>query len=248
MKLMKYEEEISRMLASLKGVDAPENFEGAVRSRIAESRDARSRSKLSLVLVAKFALPLLLLLTVGGFLIVSDDRSLNVEMVPPVSDEAYEVTAIDASLSDEPGTSATNTVNSRIAHLPANRSGGDPRPVLKGGSEDIGLSTDDTTVFPDGLDPRNAKAMNIEPPTGRGLSPISLLSMMGILSACAPQSCQVRYVKDSSLAQKAGVRVGDVVKKIGDRPLDSFHSTSFEVNSIEIVRDGKPTTISIRFP
>jgi hypothetical protein len=245
---MKDEEEISRMLASLKTVDAPEDFEGGVRSRIAKRRDEPALSRPSLLLVAKFAFPMLLLLAVGGFLIVSDSGTLKADMVPPVGNQTHEVAVFDETRSGPsvPDMPITNR-NSATAQA-INRSGPNSNAVKQNNSQDQGLSQDNTTVFPDGLDPRNAKRTGTQPPPRRPISPISLLSMMGILSACTPQSCQVREVSESSLAGKAGVHVGDIITKIGDRPIDSFHSTSFEVRSIEVVRDGKSINISIGRP
>lgn len=242
---MKDEEEISRMLASLRAVEAPDNFEGGVRSRIAERRDEASLSRPGFLLVAKFAFPMLLLLAIGGFLIVSSERELSGDMVPSVADETHDVAVLDDSRSEPTGTSTVPDINSPAAQSPVNRRAENSRPRSQGGSEDVALTSDDTTVFPDGLDPRNARVPNTEPPLGRGVAPIQLLSMMGILSACTPQSCQVREVQNGSLAQKSGIHVGDVVKKIGKRPIDSFHSTSFEAKTLEIVRDGKLITISL---
>lgn len=242
---MKDEEEISRMLASLKSADAPKNFDGGVRSRIAERRDA-PLSRPSLLLVAKFALPMLLLLVLGGFLIVSSERELSEDMVPPVADGKLDVAVIGDGQTGSSGISNTNNANSSIAQVPVNRSGGNSRPVSQGGSEDIGLSSDNSMVFPDGVDPRNATITNGKPATGTSISSASVLLMIGISSNCSSTGCVATAVREGSIAATAGIQNGDLISAIDGRPLSARGiEGQFTVSELTLVRSGKRMTISI---
>jgi len=242
--LNKKDEKLSQSLGSLPLVAAPDGFEGAVRSRIAERRSAASHSRPTLLLALKFALPLLLLVFLGAFLIVSNDATDLTEMVPPIAGSNNEIAEFD----DEPGGElASSTINSNGISRPStavNRNGSPPAtesPI----STDSALSQDDTTRFPPGVDPRNARITNVKPPPSGSVSPISLLSVIGIAGGCSPVSCTVTAVKEDSPAERAGVRVGDVIETIGDRPIDSFRNAAITVDRLGIVRDGKRITISL---
>jgi membrane-associated protease RseP (regulator of RpoE activity) len=244
---MKDEEEISRMLASLRAVDAPEDFEGRVRSRIAERRAEPSLSRPSLFLIAKFAFPLLVLLVVGGFLILSNERELNGDLVPPVGDGTHEVAVVDDSRSASSGISNTSNLNSGVAQVPANRGGVNSRPASQGGSEDIALSADDSAVFPDGVDPRKATVSNGQPPSGGQISPTSVLSMLGVSAQCNSAGCVARTVREESLAAKAGIQNGDLISAIDGRPINSSTNIAgkFTVSELTLIRAGKRMTVSI---
>lgn len=246
---MKDEEEISRMLASLKTVDAPDDFEGGVRSRIAKRRESLSRP--SLLLVAKFAFPMLLLLGIGGFLIVADSGPLKGDMVPPVSDEVRDVAAFDEPASDSPVGPSTN-MNSGVAQIPVNRGGKDravqPDSQDRGSSrEDQALSQDDTTVFPDGVDPRKARITNGPRPSGGQISLTSVLSTIGVSATCSSTGCVATDVREGSVAAKSGIRAGDQLVAFDQQPINSSTSLtgSLNVSSITLVRDGQRTVVWI---
>ncbi len=241
---MKDEEEISRMLAGLKAVDAPENFEGGVRSRIAMRREGSSRSRASVLLVAKFALPLLILLGVGGFLIVSDNGTLQGDMVPPVGDGTKQ----DVAVFDDPpsgaGAPQTTGVNTVVAQAPVNRSGTNSRAVQP--SQDQGLSQDDTTVFPDGVDPRKARVTNGQRPTDGQISLASVLNMIGISASCSAVGCVATEVREGSVAANAGVRAADLLVALDQQPINAATSLKGgSVNTITLVRDGNRMAVSI---
>jgi len=244
---MKDEEEISRMLASLKSVDAPEGFEGGVRSRIARRREEHSWSRPSLLLVAKFAFPMLLLLGVGGFLIVSNEREMSGDMVPPVGDGTHGVAAIDDSMSPPSDISNASNQNSDIARVPLNREGGNSRPASQGRSEDIALSPDDSIVFPDGVDPRKAVVANGQPPSGGQIEPTSILSMLGISAQCNSKGCVTSTVREGSLAAQAGIQNGDLISAIDGRAINASTNISgkFTATELTLIRAGRRMTISI---
>jgi len=247
---MKDEEEISRMLASLKAVDAPEDFEGGVRSRIAKRREEPSLSRPSLLLVAKFAFPMLLLLVVGGFLVVSDSGTLQADMVPPVSDDVQYAVVLDESPSDSVVAPNAN-VNNSTAEAATNR--GNARsdqasPEKPGSTKDLqALSQDDTTIFPDGVDPRKARVTNVQPPTGGSISPEGIFSMMGIIAQCSSTGCLATSVRERSIAEDRGIQQGDLITAVDGKPINAATTITgrFTVTELEIVRSGRKMMISL---
>ena len=248
--MMNDREEVTRILAGLRAVEAPENFEGSVRARIAERRTVRSATRPSLLLAAKFAIPMLLLMLLGAFLIVSDDRALNTEMVPAIADEAVEAANLGDVQVAAPRSAGTPFADTVVAESAINRNARTTRPDPQGGSQDMALSQDDTTVFPDGVDPRNAKITNAKPPNAGGISPLSILSFIGISGGCTPVSCKVNSVRPASLSAKAGIQSGDVVMAIDDRSIDSFRDSrgAVTVRSLTVVRNGETQKIPIGRP
>ena len=244
---MKDEEEISRMLASLKTFDAPEDLEGRVRSRIARRREENSLSRRTWYLVAKFAFPMLLLVVVGGFLIASNERELSLELVPPVGDETRDVAVIEDQISGPSSIANANNVNSGIAQAPLNRSGVNPRPASQAGSEDIALSPDDSIVFPDGVDPRKAAVVNGQPPSEGQIAPTSVLAMLGISAQCNSNGCVTKSVREGSLAALAGIENGDLISAIDGRPINESTRIAgrFTVSELTLIREAKKMTVSI---
>lgn len=234
------EEQISRLLRDMPAAEAPENFEGMVRTRIAERRSFDRTGRPVFWLAIKFAAPMVLLLAFGVFLILSDDGSVNVEMIPPV--DAPAVASANLSFDETPV--KVSEVNNLKQSPPLNKNA-EQRPV-EPPSQDKALSPDDSTRFPPGVDPRKATRTNEMPSAGR-VAPISILSFIGITSACTPVSCQVRAVQPGGLAERSGVRVGDLIEAIDDRPIDSTHTFSggISVRSLRVKRDGTPITISL---
>jgi len=244
------EEEISRLVASLKTVEAPEGFEGRVRTRIAQRRHDRPTSRPTIFLVAKFALPLIVLLLLGGFLIVSDEGSIDANMIPPVVDQRQDVGLIEQPDPELGSALELDSGSPSVKPIPANRGVQSASRSPEGGSQDMGLSPDDSAVFPAGVDPRKARLTNSRPPNSGGITPLSILSFIGISGSCSPVSCQVHSVGPSSLAARASIQPGDVVEEIDGRPIDSFRRvTGFvTVRSLRILRNGKGLTIPIGRP
>lgn len=235
------DEQISRLLRDMPAAEAPDNFESMVRTRIAERRAVGRVGRPVFWLAVKFAAPLVLLLAFGIFLVLSDDGSLNVEMIPPV--DAPAVASANLSFDETPIN--VTAVNNLKQSQPLNRNA--EQGPIEPPSQDKAVSPDDTAMFPPGVDPRKATRTNEKPSAGR-IAPISILSFIGITSVCTPVSCQVRAVQPGGLAERAGVRVGDLVEAIDDKPIDSTHTFAggISVKTLRVKRDGVPLTISLK--
>jgi hypothetical protein len=239
---VKDEESVSRLLSSLPATEAPENFEAMVRTRVAERRGSRPGGRPIFWLVLKFSAPMLLLVLLGGFLVISDSGSLNLGMVPPV--EAPGVGSADLSFDEATNVVAVNTGNSSRQSLP-NRNA--VKSETGPSSEEKALTPDDTTMFPPGVDPRRVAPTNQKPPTGGQISPTSILGMLGIATDCSNSGCRVVSIQSNSLASKIGLEVDDLIEAIDDRRIGAGRSFEGEVSvsSLRILRGGKRSTIRV---
>ena len=235
------EEKLYRLLGGLPVAEAPEDFEGSVRSRIAERRAFRSDRPV-FWLAVKFAGPMLLLVIIGAFLILSDDNSLNAGMVPTVA--APPVGSADLSV-DEPSNAApSNGGNSTRQSMP-NRNA--TLPQAEPGSQEKALSPDDTTQFPPGVDPRRAVPTNQRPSTGGKISPSAILGMLGIGTACSDAGCKVVSIQPNSIASKIGLEIDDLIEAIDNRSIGAGKSFegSVSVSSLRVLRAGKRSTVRV---
>lgn len=245
---MDHEEKISKVLRSLPQVEAPQHFEAGVRARIAQGRTSKSERQPLLLLGAKFAFPLVLLLILGGILIFTNQPEIDRSMVPAIDDAGLSLASVDSPPESGQATSAVDpTSENRVP--PANRRTKSPDNTLPA-VEDQALSRDDSTVFPKGVDPRNAGVSNRPLPTAGSISPESVLSMIGISSSCSSTGCRAIEVRSGSIAEKSGVRTGDMVEAIEDRLVGSTKPLQgrISVESLTIMRDGRRITLRITRP
>jgi len=222
---------ISRLLGSLPTAEAPENFEAMVRSQIADRRQTEPSGRPVLWLALKFALPMLLLVFLGAFLIVSDDSSLNVGMVPPVDSPG--VASVDLEEKSPANELAVNSRNAR--QQPVNRNAEVPKNSPS--SEEKALSQDDTTMFPPGVDPRRV--------AGKVSAP-EILRMLGIEVSCSNAGCKVVSIQANSIASKLGLEKGDLIEAIDGKRIGAGSTVEGKVSSLGIVRAGKRSTIALR--
>ena len=242
---MRNEEEISRVVGSLQRIDAPENFDGMVRSRIAERRTPDSALRPVLLLGLKFALPLILLLVLGAVLLLSDQSSVDRAGVPPIVNSYVEVADIILLQPNE--IRGADDANLRHPALPAHRKMNNVQVPDLPESEDQAISRDDSTVFPRGLDPRNANLTNRKAPEGGEISPESLLAMIGVQGTCSRSGCFADDVRSGSIAEKSGIRSGDLIEAIDDRAIGSNSHLRGRVTvaSLRILRDGQRLTVKL---
>lgn len=242
---MKKEEEISTILGSLERVEAPGNFEGMVRTRIAEKRPTGSTTRPAFLLALKFALPLILLVVLGAVIILSDETSIDQAVVPPVDNSYVKVAEIDQpSGSDDRIATSTNSLRPAP---PANRNTNVVRVEDPPMSEDQALSQDNSTVFPNGVDPRNAIVSNRRPPETGTITPTSVLAMVGITSSCSRNGCLATDVRSGSIAERSGVAAGDLIEAIDNRLIGSTTQLTgtVSVSSLRILRHGRRLTIRL---
>lgn len=227
------EEKVTRLLGGLPAVEAPENFEAMVRSQIAERRNSEPSGRPVFWLAMKFALPMLLLVALGAFLIISDESSLNVELVPPV--ESPSIASVDLEEKLPSKDLAVNSQNDSVRSPQVNRNSEVPKtaPSL----EEKALSQDDTTMFPPGVDPRRV--------AGKVSAP-AVLRMLGIEVSCSNAGCEVVSIQQNSIASNLGLEQGDLIEAIDDKRIGAASMVEGSVTTLRIVRAGKHSTIALR--
>ncbi len=251
--------DVAELLRALPRVDAPGNFVFRVKARIAEGSSPQGR----LLQFLKLGAPLAGVLLVGTFVVFYNGLPSPVE-IPSVIDTARtDLIAPQSSVDVTPPPSATISrpqMNDPIASQPervsvtTERTGPVRRasnPVRdnrsRGGSIDSTLGSANT-ILPPGfrLDPRNRDTAS----SNMGVADVAVrdvLELLGMSAEFDGDGWRVRSAATNSMAQLAGVRVGDVIEAINGTPLEP--NTTFKggisVRSLRVLRDGKQVNLSL---
>ena len=229
---------VSKLLGGLKRVEAPGDFDFRVKARIASGRPV-DRNKSWLPAAVRFAVPLGLLLLIGAFFgykalyppsniafaPVVEKQPADVALVaeaPPkeiVSVPADQIIA--KSLETEPAGSVTK-ITSRQNEKRIVSSEPSSRPPGAGSVvRSVGIS----------------KTLN--------MTAKDVLSFIGIEDDA---SWKVGSVKQNSMADRSGLKAGDVVEAINDQNLvdKSTFGSKFRSKSLRVNRDGKSIQIDLK--
>jgi len=248
--------DIDVMLGDLPRAEAPLGFESAVRSRIGE-RDARGWFFSPVLLLGlKFAAPMAVLAVVGGFLILNGTGTPDTASVPPPTDtinsRAVRAGNDDGTATEPQSEEAVQTETAAGVVKPGSEKGADSRrgdtEQPGGGSKDLALSQDDPRINPPEFDPNRRVDVRPEPPKGSGISAESILTMIGIKPDCRPNGCLASAVSKQSIAERSGVKAGDLIESIDDKPIKAgtvFDGT-VSVRTLALRRSGKRITVSLK--
>lgn len=249
----KQSEQLEQEIGSLPRVEAPVNFEQMVRTRIAEGRPQESSGRAQFMLVLKFALPTLLLMVFGAFLIFSGTKPPSDQAVAPIDEQPLRP---DSPLTSHISGSRTvaevtdpamRDINANSKANASNLRGGTPSDERGGGSVDLGVKGAPETIYPDGLDPRARKLDPKEVPTSR-IPPSAILSMLSMQVNCSASFCTVAQVSEGGPADRYGVKTGDVIEQINGIDVDDPNAFSGHVSlkSLTVRRAGKQVRISLQ--
>ncbi len=256
------ERAIADMLGALPKVAATNDFDFRVKARIAEGRPARSGFS-RLVRSLRFAVPLVLLLVVGGYVgfrslgtstgdvnMVGEMRSANATPVaelvttPDLRQPAKEVRSeADAVKPKESAPQIASIASDPVISPPvANNS--------RGGSLDGGLATS-RPIYPRGVDP-NAKTPVIPKEfdqPGKVLAK-DVMNLLGLDVVYTESGWKVESVKQNSAAQRAGLKSGDLVEAINALPVNDKTSFNgrFTTKSVRVKREDKNVEFNLQKP
>jgi hypothetical protein len=237
--------EVSAALGGLEKVTAPASFEANVRSAI-EARSQRSFFNTpGFLLGLKFAVPAIILLFLGAFLLFSTGGVDNDRMAvwEPVAQPAETDVASGVPASGPPSAGQVNNVVAEggqvNARIPVNRTArgsqtsGNGR-EFQGGSRDFALSQDNTSIRP----------RDVEPDQKLVTGPVTaetILSKMGISSKCIEKGCNAVSVRSASIGGTSGVKEGDVIEAIDGKPVNAgvVFEGNVVIRNITVRRDGK---------
>ena len=219
--LDKDEQVVCRLVAGLKSVEAPANLSPRVMAKIAEGRP--QRRALFGVPVFAYAVPALFVVLVATFFVF--------KLRQPTADQPGPET-VAANVSSTPSRSEDP--------LPENRSAARPVPVdpevakvnekpspkvkvqRKGGSFDVPETTD-----PNRRGSYDAGQGQTQLPPPEGVNPkASIIPVKSMLDGAGmsvefENGWQVKSVTENGMAQKSGIKIGDVITALDGRSIDS---------------------------
>lgn len=253
-KSMEFENEpVSNLLGSMKRVEAPDDFDFHVKARIAKGRPTDRNASL-LPAWARFAVPLVLVMFAGGYF---GFRALyssvaNVQPIAevqqlgtvPVSEiparEVVEPSAnkvVIAQIDEKPSSNTTEKPGMILPEKLVARTGSSNKKVV-GGSVDFGQREARTRSI--------KKPKDIENPGG--IPAKDMLTQMGIDAGYSNSSWKVGSVKQNSIAERSGLKTGDMIEAINDQNLTekTTLASPFRGKSIRVRRDDKIVQIELK--
>lgn len=249
------DEAVGRLLASLPRVEAPSDFEMRVRARIASGRSAGPSWLTPLVRVA---VPAALLVAIGGYLgYYSFFQSQ--PGPPPVAVTQPETRPVPAT--DLPEDTSDPPANPSIAEssTPAfDRQSGNIRHGPQRGTDRTGDQTrtlDDQAlsvanpILQQGLNANTRAVANVDRSvSGAGVSAKEYFEAIGIRALFKSKTWKVGSVTANSLAEKAGVKAGDILEALNDETLTDKTSLgrTFTATSLRVRRDGQSIKLDLK--
>ncbi|MEP7213110.1 MAG: hypothetical protein ABI791_08550 [Acidobacteriota bacterium] len=243
---------IAQMLAGLKRVDAPANFEFKLKARIANA--ARPTRGLGFIpSFVRYAAPLALIAAVSSLFYLnssSDPAPVQTAGVAPQISTVSEI----ANMAAAPGeTSTAAAVETPRPLLAANRSKlpVSTRPVdvklvqRNTGEQDrskVSAVTPPRIILPRGITPNGLPDGAQSPPMNNkvDLTASGVFPILGI-DALYDDGWKVRAVKVNGMGDRAGVKAGDVLEAIDENQLgkDAVFKSGFNGKVMKVRRDGK---------
>lgn len=258
------DEKISQMLGALKRMVAPNDFDFRVRARIAAGNPADT-PKLLIPTAIRYAVPLALLLAVGAYIGFNAFYSVNESDVPRVADSqpgiitpvivppANDGTVAPSGemMSDQAGIKPPETYNTvPRTGTEAKFIGNSVVPKMKStGGSFVEASKSNKPIFPKGFGP------NVKPPArpkdfdkNTQVPAKEVLSLIGIEASFVNSNWKIDAVKEHGVAERSGLRAGDVVEAINDNAINekTAFGNRFSGKSLRVLRDGKPLQILLK--
>lgn len=250
--LDKNEQAVSRLVAGLKHVEAPANFDRRVMGKIADGRPQR-RAMFGLPAFA-YTVPALLVVLLATFFVFKLRQPSTAQPIPvAVADTIGEPSAA-------PTVSVTQTpvpelVAQDLPQLAVPVETG-RKPIDRArttSNTNGGPGSYDETVrekkapMPEGIDPNSRSSANrSEVMTPTTISLNDALDMLGI-SADSKSQWRVTSVRENSPSAKSGVKVGDVVTALDGKDINgqAGFTNSGSISVITVKRDGKLVPIKV---
>ncbi len=254
---------VGQLLGGLKRVEAPGDFDFHVKARIAKGRPAARNASL-IPSWLRVAVPLVLILFVGGYfgfrLIYSP--AANTEPVARVDTVRQPDIApvIEMPVQTEIVTASTNKeLTAQIGMKPTNASEktavvmpeklvsktGSTNQNRGGGFRDESVGPG-TVLRPKGIDSHRILPKQIV--GSSGLAAQDMLTQLGINATYSEASWKIGVVTQNSIAERSGLKAGDVIEAINDQNLSEKTTLAmpFSGKNIRVRRDGKIMQIDLK--
>lgn len=260
------DDKISRLLGSLGRVDAPKDFEHRLKARIANDANSPRTARKSNPILA-FAVPVSLLVLLGIFLYVSDLISPTTGRLEDVvvSEPINEKTAVTGSPEIAKAVQNADEFRERASAVPAPPTTAHNRAILRstatrksstqldresGNSIVLSATQPERPILPPGINPQRISPEDRPPGFDRQGKPTidEVFELIGIETVRAVSGVTVRSVRRNGIADRSGVRSGDLVEAIDDRPINE--TTTFEdgstLKTVRVRRDGRQVVLQIK--
>ena len=257
------ETKIIQMLSDLRRAEAPKDFDFHLNARIANGSPAVTRRPM-LFPALKYALPLGLLLLVGGLIAFSgyftqlDQLSPLAADTPRSKDTVIDTTVAKGTIREsdfakthvesvnpqpskrEETIQRMNADSVNVVSPAANKRNGDR-------SADFGQGGRIRTINPRGINPENVVRTPITNAAKAELSTGEVLTILGVEADFLENAWHVKAVNEGSHAANAGVQVGDVIQQINDRKVGKTieFSGQFTGNSVTVLRGEKAVRLDL---
>ncbi len=231
-------EPVAELLAGLKRVEAPANFDFGVKARIAAGKPAEKRGFRIPALVG-YAMPLVLLLLVGAYFgfnafYSAKDATIPAVAVAPMTSGPQQpqrtVEVAPAPVPEQMAAVKKPDTIAPVADVPVKK------PVTAPITRPGGGSFDETS----GVGHKIYRNTQI---------PVKdVLTLLGAKGSFDENGWKVETPTANSLAERSGVQAGDVIEAINDQAVTdktSFKSRS-GIKSVRVRRDGKSIDIPLK--
>lgn len=260
------DEAVRNLIAGLPRLEAPGDFDMRVRARIAAGRPAGTSWLTPLVRVA---VPAALLLAIGGYLgyyalyqnvatsePVAGVRSTDPELMSKPDGEGV-VKPTDQQMSDsiakQPANDRTDnridvSPNTTDPSMDGRRKSGSKVRNPGGGTYDEDLALrEGHRLLPRGLDANMRRVTNVDA-GGNGISPKDVFETIGVVASYTSDAWKVGSVTPNSMADKSGVKAGDIIEAINDQTLAEKTSLgrTFTSKSVRVRRDGRTIKLDLK--
>ena len=257
------------MIDGLNPIDPPNDFDFRVKARIANARPNEFQPS-SFLPVLRYVLPLGVIILFAGLfafntLYFSNNQIANVEQKP--SAESVIINPIIASEQQQsftgeniiPNPSAANAQPAPVKKQPDYLAVKEPlklpekplkeKPKKVSGVSNEFMVTPPKTIYPEGFDPTKKNDLvvpNIETTATMSIEDIG--NFIGIEIALENGKRRVKSITSKSLAERSGVRVGDVIdelngRKLSDQPL---RFKSLDAKSLTVIRASERIEINLQ--
>lgn len=255
------EAKVRGMLGGMKRVEAPKDFGFKVQARIANARPETFREKRGLGFLG-YAMPLGLVLVVTSAFIINSVYSVSDNTIPPVAAIDETRGPIDRLLTPQsnevaivvPGDPRSNSNSGPDANTLAVNPNRPSRERRTGDSRDSGGgSIDRASERPIPLfQPPGAQSNTAGSPgevVARGQIAVrAVLEIVGIKADFADHGWKVKSVDSNSVAERSGVKSGDLIEAINGLPVTdgTQFSGRFIGKNLRVNRDGKTVEIDLK--
>lgn len=257
------DDQISGLIGSLKRVDAPNDFDFRVKARIAKGRPAE-RNTSWLPASVRLAIPLVLLITVGGYFALSSYYSPKAIEVPAVaevkpavispvveSQPAQPISAPPEQLIAERGNikPAETAINSVTRSNERKTASVTPANDRSGSGSYDEAAREVRTRFPRGIDPNAKPPANSAGFNTNVLVPAKdVLTLIGVNASYDGAGWKVSSVTANSLADRSAVKAGDVIEAIDGQLVKANTSfgNGFSGKSLSVRRGGQSVQIDLK--